>query len=249
MDPRGSFGHYGPVPIRGIGRSQAADLALTAPSPSDGEVRKTALPDNFDGIRFEIGRMGKYVQDAAEDPFVVDHTHGLCEWAWGESDGRSPDPALFCLEAIEAWCRRTFVYLNDPPNIEVIQTPRRMLKITRIPPSAIRAVIEPFYEAMAAVQDPSTVHAYEPPGVCWGDCDEGVCYMLGQCACLDLRSSENGNPMRLSFRFGGNDGTLHHVWASIKDGEKEIHSDLTEPSYGLGDFSRFENYEEVEIPL
>ena len=32
-------------------------------------------------------------------------------------------------------------------------------------------------------------------------------------------------------------------------GEKLVDADLTEPGFALGDFSKFEHYEEVEIPL
>ena len=44
--------------------SKSAQSAVSAPPPGRGEVRRTALQDDFSGIRFEIARMVKYVQDA-----------------------------------------------------------------------------------------------------------------------------------------------------------------------------------------
>jgi hypothetical protein len=231
----------------------ATRSAIDAPPPGPGEVRHTALPDTFDGIRFEIGRMIRYVQAAVDDPILVEHVRGVCEargagapWM-AARDGREPDPSSGCLEAIEEACRATFVYVNDPPNIEVVQTPRRMHQITRIPPEAIREVIEPFYDAMRTVHDPAVVDDYEPPGVCSGDCDEGSAYFLALCACAAARLGADIGPLR--FRFGGHDGTLHHVWSYVRCGGKWNDSDLTEPAYRLGDHSRFAHYEEVEVPL
>jgi hypothetical protein len=198
-------------------------------------VRHTKLPDTFDGIRFEIGRMVKYVQDAASDPIVIENAEMICS---GSKDTMSS------VRDIEAWCRQHYVYLNDPPNIEFIQTPRRMVKQTQVPPEVILHAIGPVVEAMREALGPEAVRDYTPPDITWGDCDEGSAFVLGHCA-----SKEIGP---LLFDFGGHEGTLHHVWGKIhlspadRDG---LAADLTEPDYTLGDFSRFEHYESVEIPL
>lgn len=227
--------------------SQATQSALNAPPPRDGEIRRTALPDTFDGIRFEIGRMIGYVKAAVNDPIVKRHTAEICSIAAqmnGPSMGKAEERDQ-ALQAIDDWCREHFVYVNDPPNVEVLQTPRRMVKATRVPPDVIRAIIDPFYEAMTAVATPQAVDAYEPPGLCSGDCDEGGALYCAQCATAPCKE-----PIRpLRFRFGGHDGTLHHVWSSVGCGDKMVDADLTEPGFRLGDFSRFEHYEEVEIPL
>jgi len=218
----------------------ASTSALNAPSPRDGEVRHTKLPDTFDGIRFEIGRMIKYVQDSADDPVVVGNAHRIChEYAdrMGIGEASEVDGKKLCTEAIEAWCREHYVYLNDPPNIEFIQTPRRMVKQTRVPPEVIRFAIEPLCDAMKATADAAEVDAYEPPPITWGDCDEGSDFALGHAAAVGIRP--------LGFDFGGHDGTLHHVWANMGG----VAADLTEPGYRLGDFSSFEHYESVEVPL
>jgi hypothetical protein len=229
---------------------QATRNALNAPPPKDGEIRRTALPDTFDGIRFEIGRMIEYVSASVKDPVVRNHTAEVCAIATesarmnGASLGASEERDL-SLQAIDKWCREHFVYVNDPPNVEVLQTPRRMIKASKVPPDVIRTIIDPLYEAMTAAATPGAVAAYEPPGICSGDCDEAGALYLSACAAAPCQE-----PIRpLRFRFGGHDGTLHHVWSYVGCGEKMIDADLTEPGFGLGDFSKFEHYEEVEIPL
>jgi len=227
---------------------QATRSALHAPPPRDGEVRRTALPDTFDGIRFEIGRMISYVDAATKDPVVINHTADICGAASAKMNGARLSGAEerdLSLQAIDRWCRERFVYVNDPPNVEVLQTPRRMIKASRVPPAVIRSVIDPFYEAMTAVASPDSVAAYQPPGICSGDCDEAGALYNALCAVAPC--AEPIRPLR--FRFGGHDGTLHHVWSRVGCGEKLVDADLTEPGFALGDFSKFEHYEEVEIPL
>lgn len=256
--------HAARVRAYGLGRAQSANSsALYAPSPKDGEVRRTALPDTFDGIRFEIGRMVKYVQDSREDPVMLEHCRTLCRdflpmaEEWADRQGRKLDGPKAMLEAAEAWCREHYVYVNDPPNIEVIQTPRRMVKWTKIPAEVLNHVLEPFYGAMRAAVPSFYAEGYRPPAITPGDCDEGSTLMLAHCVCIPVcmaglsvggrRLDADLGPVR--FRFGGNDGTLHHVWAYVRCGEKWFDCDLTEPGYGLGDHSRFEAYEEVEVEL
>lgn len=238
--------------LTSLGQNRASTSALEAPMPKSGEVRRTSLPPTFDGIRFEIGRMIRYVQGAARDPFMVAHTRQVClefgdmlnqaaKMNGASTEGMAPE--LMSAGAIDAWCRAHFCYVNDPPNVEVLQTPQRMIKQTQIPTTVVRDIIQPFYQAMATVVSPDQVEAYEPPGVCAGDCDEGGILFMSMCASApaDLK------PLR--FRFGGHDETLHHVWNRVKSGSEWIDSDLTEEGYNLGDYSKFEHYEEVEIPL
>lgn len=235
-------------------RDRVGDLrgsrSMSAPSPAAGEVRRTALPDTFDGIRYEIGRMVRYVQDARKDPLVID-TARIVAIQFGElvrevskSEGRPVEVhnnKTLALEGIDLWCRDHFRYVNDPANVELMQTPRRMIKTTKVPREVLEHIMEPFYAAMEQA-DPSFYRGnYSPPPVFIGDCEEAVCMMLGMCAALDI------TPVR--FRFGGNGGTLHHVWGKIQADGVWYDSDLTEPEYRLGDFSDFEAFEELEIPL
>ncbi len=223
--------------------------AIDAAPPTDGQVLRTALPDTFDGIRFEIARMAKYVQHAARDPFMREISAQICG-AHVEMAGRmglgaeveSSDPRAVAIEALEAWCREHLVYVNDPIGIEVIQTPKRMVKQTMVPPEVILDVIAPVHEAMVETFG-DAMKGYVPPEISAGDCDElstGI-VSLAAAAPVEIR------PLR--FRFGGNKGTLHHVWGKPYIGDVGVDCDLTEPGYGLGDFSTFQSYEEAEVDL
>lgn len=236
--------------------AQASASALNAPSPNTGEVRHTALPDTFDGIRFEIGRMIRYVQDSANDPVVQRHTNDICnQYRSMMASMNGPAPVsedAFCVEAIDAWCRDHFVYVNDPPNVEVIQTPKRMIKQTKIPKEVILSICEPFLDAFETAGVP--LGDYVPPDIYIGDCDEAACAMLGMCSTLGTRGGLKVGDISpslrpLQYRFGGNDGTLHHVWSYVGVSGSFVDADHTEPDFKLGDHSRFEAFETVEVPL
>lgn len=234
--------------------------ALMSPPPETGQVIRTALPDTFDGIRYEIGKMVNYVKQAASDPFMIEHTNRIVDaysQAAASMNGNSLagiDPRSLAIEAIEGWCRQRYSYVNDPPNIEVIQTPKRMVKQTMIPAEVTRNVMAPIFEALVVAIGPK-INEYEVPGLTAGDCDEGSTLMNAHCAAWgngarEMSSAAPSDKIRpIRFRFGGNGGTLHHVWARPYLGEEGIDSDLTEPGYNLGDYSKFEQYEEVEVEL
>lgn len=153
--------------------------AIDAPGPGNGQVIRTALPDTFDGIRFEIGRMAKYVSEARRDPVVIDAAK-LAASQWGrivaqisEQEGRPIDVhnnKTIALEGIDIWCRNNFVYQNDPAGIELLQTPRRMIKMTKMSREVLAHFMEPFYKALE-MEDPSFYRGkIETAPVCSGDC-------------------------------------------------------------------------------
>lgn len=239
--------------------------ALMSPPPKKGEVIRTALPDTFDGIRFEIGKMVNYVKHFALDPEMVADTrrivndYAVAAEQQAQMNGTSlgnVDPRSIAIEAISDWCREHVAYVNDPPNIEIIQTPRRMVQQTKIPSEVTRDIMGPIMGVMEQVLGPE-VSDYEFKGLACGDCDELSTLMNARCAAWKADSSEmssakmaeSGMIRPIRFRFGGNGGTLHHVWARPYLGETGIDSDLTEPGYNLGDYSQFEQYEEVEVGL
>lgn len=188
-------------------KNLSAGSSIHSPSPGDGEVRSTALPDDFDGIRFEIGRLVRYVQDARRDPLVIDaarlvaaeYSRFAQEMASRQGqtiDIQNNKPLM--VEGIDLFLRHHYFYVNDPASIEVIQTPRRMIKETRVAKEVLVGIMEPFYRAMEE-SDPSFVRAsYEPPPMFTGDCEEVVSLFLGMCGALDIV------PVR--FRFGGTGG-------------------------------------------
>lgn len=224
--------------------------AVSAPSPRSGEVKRTSLPDTFDGIRFEIGRMVQYVRDSVSDPAVRRKAAEIQGGVPARLGG--PDDRALRLRTIDEWCRSHFRYVNDPPNVEVIQTPGRMVKQTEVPVEVLENIMTPFYDAFA--RSGFDALAYVPPPTYVGDCDEGVTAMTGLCVCTFGRGGAGmggpGNPeVRYFFQFGGNEGTLHHVWAKTLMDGVEYHADHTEPGYKLGDHSPFEAYEDVEVEL
>lgn len=232
-----------------LGRASRA-RAIDAPPPSVGEHRRTAIPDSFDGIRFEIGRMIRYVQAARTDPLIVDaaRTVGVQYAKYVEELSRREGRPLsahnnktLMLEGLDLWCRAHFCYVNDPPGKEIVQTANRMIRKTRVAREVLEYLMEPFYRAMEESVPELMPRDYEPPPVFEGDCDEGCVILCSLCACLDI------SPVR--FAFGGNEGTLHHVWGRVYADGNWYDSDLTEPGYKLGDISAFDNYDEVEIPL
>jgi hypothetical protein len=236
--------------------------ALTSAPPEAGEVIRTALPDTFDGIRYEIGKMVNYVKAAAKDPFMIAHSRAIVDGyarraQMGGISLAGVDPRGLAIEALEGWCREHYSYVNDPPNIEVIQTPKRMVKQTLIPEAVTRDIMEPILGAMSQAMGPKVLE-YEFPGLTAGDCDEGSTLMNANCAAWRpevgemsaAKGTAGSGPIRpIRFRFGGNGGTLHHVWARPYLGEDGVDCDLTEPGYALGDYSKFEQYEEVEVEL
>ncbi len=236
-----------------LGAARGTELparAISAPAPSLNEVRRTALPDDFGGIRFEVGRMAKFVSEARGDAVVLDCAR-LAASHWGrmveEMSARAGNPMsvhnskVIALEGIDIWCRAHFCYQNDGTNIEVIQTPRRMVNMTRVSMDILKHFMEPFYRAFEKADPSFQRQSYEPPPLYIGDCDEAASMVCAMAAALDITP--------VAFRFGGGGGTLHHVWARVFADGEWYDSDTTEPEFKLGDVSSFEHYENYEIPL
>lgn len=224
--------------------------SITAPAPAIGEVRRTALPDTFDGIRFEVGRMAQYVQEARSDKVVIDCARMVAA-QWGrmveDLSAREGNPIsahnskVIALEGIDLWCRAHFGFQEDGANVEVIQTPSRMIRTIGLGREVLERFMEPFYQALERSDGSFDRKAHRPVQVVAGDCDEASTLVCAMAAAINITP--------VAFRFGGTGGTLHHVWArAFADGEW-YDSDVTEPEFKLGDVSAFEHYEEYEIPL
>lgn len=156
-----------------------ASSAIHSAPPRAGEVRRTRVPDDFNGIRFEIARMEEYVREGRKDPLIID-TARQAVANWGrfveEMSARRGEPIsahnnkTLQAEGCDIFCRHYFYYVNDPTNVEVIQTPRRMVKQTKVPREVLAHIMEPFYRAMEE-EDPDFDRAtYEPPPMYIGDC-------------------------------------------------------------------------------
>jgi hypothetical protein len=224
--------------------------AIDAPSPGDGQIVRTALPDTFDGIRFEIGRMAKYVAEARRDPVVIDAAR-MAASQWGrivaqlsEEEGHPIDVhnnKTIALEGIDIWCRDIFCYQEDPAGIEMLQTPRRMVKTTKVAREVIAHVMGPFYRALER-EDPGFDRGkFSPRPIFVGDCDEASTIVCAMAASIGITP--------VAFAFGGDGGTLHHTWAKVSADGEWYDCDVTEPNFRLGDKSNFDHYEEYEVPL
>jgi hypothetical protein len=194
--------------------------------------------------------MAAHVAEARKDPVVIDCAR-IAASQWGKmveqlsaQEGRPVDAhnnKTIALEGIDIFCRAHFCYQNDPTNAELIQTPRRMVKTTRVPREVLEHIMEPFYKALE-MNDPAFYRGSFPPAPMFiGDCDEAAAMVCAMAAALEI------DPV--AFRFGGNDETLHHVWAYVNADGNWYDSDITEPNFRLGDHSPFDHYETYEVPL
>ena len=194
--------------------------------------------------------MAEHVAEARKDPVVIDCAR-IAASQWGKLVERLSAEAgepvdvhnnkTIALEGIDIFCREYFCYQNDPYNAELIQTPRRMVKATRIPREVLEHLMDPFYKALER-DDPTFFRGNYPPVPMFiGDCDESATMVCAMAAALEIAP--------VAFRFGGNEETLHHVWAYINADGNWWDSDVTEPGFRLGDFSPFDHFETYEIPL
>lgn len=187
---------------------RAKEARMKTAPPNAGEHFRTVLPDSWEGIKFELGRMREYVETGTKDALVIETAEeiilGLPAEKRGDLEAR--------LEAAYQWIRERCVYRSDPVGLEVIQTANRMIRMSRIPAEVMGAVLAP---AMA-VRAGQTLESFEPQLVApfiAADCDE--CGIL----CASIVSSEPiGIPTQ--FRLGGTDGSegYHHVWVQAQIG-------------------------------
>lgn len=224
-------------------------VAADAAPPRAGEVFSTPLEDTFNGIRFEVRRMVEYVRMARKDPLVVDTARYIAERSGAAADAMGyptqsmtdQDKKLLFLEGILYWCQESYFYVCDPNGIEYIQTPDRMMRQKNTPEEMLKLFWGPISTRMAQARgiDPSTLQM--PDGRAIGDCEEGVTLALSLCVALDI------TPVR--FQFGGNEGTLHHVWCGVHAGGDWHQFDVTQSGYGLDQVIPFENYDHLDFEV
>lgn len=212
--------------------------------PAQGETLRTTVPDSFDGIRYEIGRIVKYIQEGHKDPALISTAQKIAELAAGtarqlkrkvNSDTRD----LIWLEGIHAWCHANFEHISNPVNIELLKTPQRMIRELEIPEALSRAVWEPIRDQMAAAagKDPGKLKLPNPRIT--GNSAMAACLVLTLAAAVGI------TPLRL--RFGGHDGTLHYVWGSAHAADRWHDVDILLPKFG--EALKFDCYENLDIPL
>jgi len=227
-------------------RLRRLGIAIDAAPPAYGEVLRTPLEDDFGGIRFEVGRAVQYVKEGGADPLVVDTARYCAMLARDTAEQLgfpvTPENAkLIDLEGVFLWVQANFVYVDDPTGVEVMQTAPRMLRQKMTPHEVLEWMWAPIRDGMALARgiDPSELSC--PEGKVIGDCEEAACLLLAMAAALDIGP--------LKFRFGGNDGQLHHVWASAMAGGEWRDMDATQRQLGFDQFLPFDHFDELEVEL
>ena len=224
---------------------------MTAPSPRVGEVVSTPIPDTFQGIRFEVGRMVEHVRNARRDAMVLDVARYIAERTAVAANAMGVDinsmteseKKLLFLEGIVYWCQESFFFVSDPTGIEVMETPARQLRRYRTPAEILEIFWGPILKRMGKARGIDTSSIEMPEGRAVGDCEEGVCLSLGLATALDIA------PVRFEFGGAKGTGTLHHVWSGVYVGDELHQFDVTQPQLGLGEVLPFEHYDFLEFEV
>lgn len=211
--------------------------------PARGMVNRIRIPDSMEGIRFEVARLMKYIVDARKDPLIITTAQKIAELSLrtarqaGRKLAKEP-PDLIQLRGIHAWCRANFEHVSNPNGVEVIKTPARMLRELNIPEEITRALWEPIRDGFshASGKDPKKFKLPVPKIT--GSSAVAVCLVLSLAGAIGL------SPLRM--RFGGDQDTLHHVWANIFAGGRFHDVDITLPEFGK--CGTFETCQLVELP-
>ncbi len=210
--------------------------------PMPGQNLRTQIPDSMDGIRYEIGRIVKYVQEGHKDPVVIATAQKIAELAAGTArqlkrkvNGETKE--AIWLEGIHAWCHANFEHVSNPANVELLKTPGRMLRELEIPELLSRAMWEPIRDRMAkaAGKDPSKLKLPSPKIT--GNS------ALASCLVLTLAAAVGITPLQL--RFGGTAGALHYAWGGAHTNGQWYDLDILLPKFGKA--LKFECYEDVDI--
>lgn len=184
--------------------------------PGPGVTTTTALPDSFDGIRFTIGRMIKFIQEGRKDPLVIATARKIAALTNTGHRQKGEKQHLRQLHAIHAWCVANFFYVNDPVNVELIQTPNRMLRELEIPALLHKAMWGPLRKQDWSPRMPAPKMT--------GDADEATIISLALAAAIGIE------PLQISL--GGTDGTLHTCWGRANIGGKWVNIDVLHPKFG-----------------
>lgn len=212
--------------------------------PAPGETLRTPIPDTFDGIRYEIGRLVKYIEEGHKDPAVIATAQKIAALAAGTArqlkrkvnrDTRD----LIWLEGIHAWCHANFEHVSNPANVELLKTPQRMIRELEVPEQLSRAVWEPIRDQMAAAAAKDPAKLKLPAPRITGNS------ALAACLALTLAAAVGITPLRL--RFGGAGGTLHYAWGSANADGRWTDVDILLPKFGKA--LKFDCYEVVDIPI
>jgi len=206
-------------------------MDATQSMPKPGEIRKTTLPDAFDGIRFEIQRLIRYIQDGCRHPLVIVTARRIVEeyLPWRQRDDALKDVEV--LKVVHGWAQANYQHVPNPANVDIIETPVRQIKRLLVPPEAEAMIYEPFIRNAAALMKP------QPPKIT-GSLANSMSLVLCLLPALGIK--------RLRMRFGGHDGTIYYPWASACAGGRWHDLDILRP---FDDPEMFEQVEDLNVPL
>jgi hypothetical protein len=217
-------------------------VAVDAPGPREGEIIRTTVPDTMEGIRFEMGRMVRSVQEAVGDPVVVDAARMILL-------ASEPKNKISELGAIFGWSKAHFHYVSDPINKEYMQSARRMIRQAQAPRAMLARILAPIYgHAKNGVVRMDGREMNGPLPKALGDCEEAAVLTASLAGAVGILPR---------FRYGGAGKSLWHAWSQAyvpPDGLSGVgpegqwlDMDITEARYGLGEHAPFRAYAHQEI--
>jgi hypothetical protein len=201
--------------VERLARADERAKMIQEKQPGPGETRRYKLPDTFDGIRFEIGRIVKMIQEAKKDLLVIETARKIAALSTsGRKIKTEEDRRFYTLKGIHAWCKDNFVYVDDPANIELIQTPNRMLRSLQIPPQLHMAMWKPIAKELGG--------NLPRPRIA-GDSDEAATLVLALLAAVGFE--------HLKIRCGGTDDVVHYVWGGVETDGYIYDLDILHPKF------------------
>jgi len=228
--------------------------AFAEASPARGKPIRRKIPDDAEGIQFEIDRMVKYVRDFRNHPLVVTTARRIVELC-------KPKDKQCEMNTLFLWTKGNFRYVNDPVNAETIATPVHQIAQLSMPPEILEMILGPelikqmegFGVGEAILQPPNQIRCdscFEnslagPRPKVSGDCDEAGTFLATMLAAIGIVPR---------FRVGGQNGrdgscNFHHIWVQAADeANRWIDMDITETSSEMGwYFSGFQCYGHIPI--
>jgi hypothetical protein len=211
--------------------------------PGPGEAKVVPIPDSFDGIRCEVGRLIAYIYEAKKDPLVLATAQKIAELSMGTARqvGRKlakESLDVIQLRGIDAWCRARYQYVANPVGIEIIKTPARVLRELDIPEEIALAMWEPIRNSFCKVTGQNPKKLTLPTPKFTGTSAVATCLVLSLAAAIGI------SPIRM--RFGGIDDSVHHVWANVYAGGRFYDVDIAESEFDKT--GTFQTYQLLDVP-
>lgn len=172
--------------------------------------------------------MIKMIQEAKSDPLVIATARKISAVTTSSRKAREGERDLLVLKGIHAWCKWHFEYVKDPVNVELIQTPNRMLRELEIPPQLHMLTWKPIAKVLGGKL---------PKPKMTGDSDESS--ILG----LSLAAAVGIEPLRIML--GGHDGNIHYAWGAAYTANRWWNIDILTP--GFNKYPKLEIIDQVDI--